>query len=137
MRSRVPEKLPTIIQGISGPILLQEVIFNEHNHYTNPDKKALKVINENQAKQHGFSFYQESDKLKIEFWMGFSFKKNAGTLNPNNWCQIKANRRYPLEHTWAYHKIVCNVFYGEESKLNSVMNTKEMAYQKDFQSLLK
>lgn len=63
-------------------------------------------------------------------------KKRAGELGFNQWCQVKANRRYVLQDTWGYSKTVYNIFYGEVLKIESIMNTAEKTFMTDLQKLL-
>ena len=135
LRNRVPEKLPIKATDSVNSVILQEIIFNEGG-FNKPSKNKISEINETQIREHRLDFNYSDIDLEIGFWTENQIIKNVGLLKFNSWCQIKTNRRFPLEYTWGYHKIVYNIFYGELDCAREVFET-EKSFDKDYQSLLK
>jgi hypothetical protein len=136
LRNKVPEKLPLEVADTDGAVLLQEIIYNEGG-FTNPTFNKIRKLNQNQVIEERFDFQRTDSDLTVEFWNEDQIKKKLGILNFNSWCQIKTNRRFPMEHTTGYYKIVFNIFYGDLSKIESIMSSKEAEFEKDYQTLLK
>lgn len=148
LRNSIPEQVP--IKGIDTQkgIHLEELIYREYTAYKKPQSKPPQKINPSQLRELGLSFNKDEEKLHIGFWKQLSnsdmqesgedyILKKAGDLAFNNWCQLKTNRRYPLEHTWAYYKIVFNIFFGDLIKARELMQSKPMQFCQDYQTLLK
>jgi hypothetical protein len=132
----VPEKLPFVIGEMSDSVFLQEIVYQE-GRYAKPIKTEIRTINETQIRQERLAFEMADDLLKIGFWTENQIKKKAGSLNYNSWCQIKKNRRFPMEDTWGYYKIVYTIFFGEISKVKTTVSSTNLAFKKDYQTLLK
>ncbi|GAL87787.1 hypothetical protein MYP_5018 [Sporocytophaga myxococcoides] len=136
LRNRVPEKLPIETEELSDSVVLQEIIYNE-GRFNEPSKKKVLTINEVQIREQRLDFNYSDDSLEIGFWTEDKIRKKVGILNFNSWCQIKTNRRFPMEYTWGYYKIIYNIFYGDLNKAKDFMETKKQEIEMDFQSLLK
>lgn len=147
LRNSIPEKLP--IKGTSARkgMHIEEVVYREYASFQKPQSKPPQKINQSQLRELGLSFKKVEETLLVGFWKQTNnsdmaafgedcILKKAGALSYNNWCQLKTNRRYPLEHTWAYYKIVFNIFFGELGKAAELMQAKSMQFGKDYQSLL-
>ena len=135
LRNGVPEMLPIKPNDLSDSVLLQEIIFNE-GRFDKPDKNKISEINEIQFREHNLDFNQSDIGLEIGFWNKKQIRKKVGILNFNSWCQIKTNKRFPIEYTWGYYKIVYNVFYGQLDGSRDIFQTEKII-EKDYQTLLK
>lgn len=134
-RNRVPEKLPIKTISLIDAVVLQEIMFNEGG-FDKPSKNKISEINENQIREHRLDFNHSDAGLEIGFWNENQIKKKVGVLEFNSWCQVKTNRRFPMEYTWGYYKIVYNIFYGELDGSRGIFET-EKKIEKDYQTLLK
>lgn len=135
LRNGVPEKLPIDTKELSDSVILQEVIYNEGG-FNKPSENKISGINAFQIREQRFDFNLSDDGLEIGFWTENYTRKKIGVLSLNSWCQIKTNRRFPMEYTWAYYKIVYNVFYGELDMAEDIVATKKEEIVKDFQTRL-
>ncbi len=137
-RNAVPERIPiTKLVALEG-VWIQENQFSEVDEFQFSQKKENNLINQNQIRQEQLSFEINDQKkqVSIGIWNEEGHHKNAGVLTENTWGQILKNRRYALEHTWGYTKVVYNLFYGETSKLKDSMNKEKALFVKDFKTLL-
>ena len=135
LRNGVPEKLPVIAIDKSNSVLLQEITFNEGG-FDRPSENKISEINETQIRQHRLDFNHSNSDLEIGFWTENQIKKKVGLLKFNSWYQVKTNRRFPMEYTWGYYKIVYNIFFGELDGTTGIFET-EKRIEKDYQTLLK
>ncbi|NME72289.1 hypothetical protein [Flammeovirga aprica] len=108
-RNKVPEKLPIEMEITSDAVLLQETVFAE-GCFDEPIRKGIQELNETQLREQRLEFEKQNEELEIHFWNEDKIKKKVGILPINSWCQIKTNRRFPMEYTWGYYKIVYNIF---------------------------
>jgi phenylalanine-4-hydroxylase len=136
LRNSVPEKLPITTTTQVDSVFLQEIIYNE-GKFTKPSKIKLSEINEIQIREQRLDLNEINNQLEISFWTENQIKKKAGIINFNSWCQIKTNRRFPMEDTWGYYKIVYNIFYGEIYKATDIVRSKKKEFDKDYQTLLR
>ena len=134
LRNGVPEKLPIKTTDLSDTVVLQEIIFNEGG-FDKPSKNKILEINETQIREHRLDFNYSDVGLEIGFWNENQIKKKVGVLKFNSWCQLKTNRRFAMEYTWGYYKIVYNIFYGELKSAREVFETGK-SIEKDYQTLL-
>ncbi|UII26069.1 hypothetical protein LVD15_22625 [Fulvivirga maritima] len=134
LRNGVQEKLPIKTVHLVDSVVLQEIIFNEGG-FDKPSKNKMLEINETQIREHRLDFNYSDDGLEIGFWTENQIKKKVGVLKFNSWCRVKTNRRFPMEYTWGYYKIVYNIFYGELNIAREVFET-EKRFEKDYQTLL-
>lgn len=135
-RNQVPEKLPLKIDDVSNSVFLQEILYREGG-FDKPHTHKVSKINTFQIRQQRLELDDTANGLAIKFWTEDQIRKNIGTLAANTWCQIKTNRRYPMEYTWGYYKIVFNIFYGEPDQAQHIFKNQESVIQKDYQTLLK
>ena len=137
LRNRVPELLPFDLSIMDGPdFLFQEIRFSEYD-FARPEVKPVKAINHNQVRQYGLAFEEaDGDNRNVFFWSEVAVGKCIGMLQPNTWCQIKANRRVIMDYTWGYYKEVFTIFFGEVRKAPSILQSKPAAFRQDYQTLL-
>lgn len=135
LRNKVPEKLPIVAKEFSDSVFLQQIVFEE-GAFTKPNRKGISIVNETQIREHRLEFNPCDNGLEVGFWTENNIKKKVGLLRFNSWCQVKTNKRFPMEYTWGYYKIVYNIFYGEMQKAEEIVKTKTCEIEKDYQSLL-
>ena len=136
LRNNVPEKLPFETKIRRDLVFLQEIIYNE-GKFTEPSNTTISEINEIQIREQRLGLNDINNQLEISFWTENKIKKKVGIINFNSWCQIKTNRRFPMEDTWGYYKIVYNIFYGEINIAPDIVRSKKKEFERDYQTLLK
>ena len=136
-RNQVPERFPMDIPFKSKQEIYLQEIQVEEGTFHRPTIKPPRPVNLIQVRELRLELEVVDHKLHIAFWQETEIRKNLGTLPINAWCQVKSNRRFALDYTWAYHKNVYNIFYGALSKAEDISRSREPVFIQDFQSLLK
>ncbi len=137
LRNSVPESLPFGKHDLGQGVFVQSIRYSEIDAFTDPVVKKPRLVNEQKQREMKLGFVNDQNIVEVSTW-GIPLRnehgkeKLVGTLNESMWLRIIGNVRVSLEHTWAYHKYVYNIYYGKAVIFDEVVQkTKPQTIYRD------